>query len=950
MTRPNYVGAYYDWDTDAVMVWERDESGRKVVAHHAQYYCYVPDENGEYQSIHKHKLKKLVFDSKDELAAEVKKYPRGVPHESDVPPLFKVLMNEYHDLPTPLIHYAFLDIEVDYKSTLGFSSPENPYAPINAVTIYQSWTKKYLTYAVPPRNWDKNGPKFKEQMEKLRAEHKLGFELNITLCETEEELLRHLVAEIQDADIISGWNSEFFDLPYIMKRLERTSPKLIDKMCFIGCKPPRENTVERFGSPAIVYTLQGRTHLDYLDLFKKFTFEGRTSYSLANIAADELDIPKLHYEGTLEQLYNRDFAHFVAYNARDVEVLVKLDNKFKFIALVNQMAHENTCLFQNMLGTVRYVETGITNRCHNVHNLKVPDKRIMTDGVPVEGALVLSPRVGLHDWLGSVDITSLYPSVMRSLNISPEKFVGQFANGEEDWRGIVDMDEYMHTMVDDFKESITMTGEDWWKVLVDNRWVITAYGTVFDEKELGVVPEAIEFWFGERKRLQAEKKKWQNVVKTIRAKLQVTANIAELLVELSEAEKMVEHFDLLQLTKKIQLNSTYGALLSAHFRFGRKEMGGSVTYSGRQVTTFMIQQIGELVTGNKCTLIKSHYVEGNPVASWIDSRPITQAERARIIRAAGQELASTDYLAPDGTHKKGGSDGTNGMIYETDSPAILLSDTDSCYFKTGASNKEEAVEIADETAAQVNAMFPDFMRRSFNCQPGHDTLIKAGREIVGSKGLFLNAKKKYTIKVVNLDGFDIPEGKLKTVGSEMKKADTPKVIQDFLKDMMNLILDGADYEKIEEFINRQRGVLIRAVKDPIALGVSKQINNLDSKYAEWQQTEKVGKGKVNLPGHVRAAINYNELATEFEPGVAKLLRAGDKGIIFYLQPNERGIKTIAFPADTDRFPAWFDENFKLDKRLTEDKMIDAKLKRVFEALRWEIPTPQKTFVKTILKF
>jgi DNA polymerase elongation subunit (family B) len=114
-----------------------------------------------------------------------------------------------------------------------------------------------------------------------------------------------MLADIDDADIVSGWNSEFFDIPYIIKRLERVlGAKSLAYMSFKGAKPPKERMVNRFGSPAITYTLHGRTHLDYLDLFKKFTFEGRTSYSLANIAAEELDVPKLDYEGTLEQLYN----------------------------------------------------------------------------------------------------------------------------------------------------------------------------------------------------------------------------------------------------------------------------------------------------------------------------------------------------------------------------------------------------------------------------------------------------------------------------------------------------------------------------------------------------------------------------------------------------------------------------------------------------------------------
>lgn len=921
----NYVGAYYDWDTDSVIVWERDGNERVPVAHHAPYYFYVPDDKGEYKSIYGDQLQKLVFDSKDEFTAATRSYGRKF--ESDIPPLLKVLMEEYYDKPTPDVHYAFIDIEVDYKSSLGFSSPENPYAPINAVTIYQSWTKKYLTYAVPPKGW-KESPEFHTKLDELWDEHKLGFKRELVICPNEYSLLANLVSDIQNADIISGWNSEFFDLPYIIKRLESVAPKMTQKMCFLGCKPPKLGSVERFGNPQIVYKLSGRTHLDYLDLFKKFTFEGRTSYSLGNIAADELDIPKLHYEGTLEQLYNNDFAHFIAYNARDVEVLVKLDDKFKFIALVNQMAHENTCLFENMLGTVRYVETGITNRAHNVHKLIVADKKMMNDGVPVEGALVLSPLVGLHEWLGSVDINSLYPSVMRALNISPEKYVGQFANGEDDWRGIHDMDDELHTLVDDHGESITMTGDEWWKALVDNGWVITAFGSVFDESTgLGIVPEAIEFWYSERKRLQAEKKKYTKLGK------EETDPTKK-----AEYKRLEEHFDLLQLTKKIQLNSTYGALLSPHFRFGRKEMGASVTGCGRHITSFMISNIGELVSGKKCNLIKCEWLPGGRLNRvWCNLQPITKEKRDEILFMAGKHP-----VRPPKNDK-------TSYTYETDSDYILLSDTDSCYFRTGAETKEAAIEAADLIAETVNDRFPAFMRRNFNCQDGHDTLIKAGREIVGSRGVFLNAKKKYTIKVVNLDGFDLEKPKLKTVGSEMKKADTPKVVQDFLKEMMDIILDGGSYEQVETFVNSRRKSLVLRVENPIVLGVSKQINNLDNYYNEYKTTEKVGKGKVKLPGHVRAAVNYNEMVTQLDPG-AKHLRSGDKGIIFYLKPNQLGYKSMAFPADIDRFPTWFLDNFTLDRKLTEEKMIDNKLEGVFEALDWEIPTPQKTMVKKILKF
>lgn len=350
------------------------------------------------------------------------------------------------------------------------------------------------------------------------------------------------------------------------------------------------------------------------------------------------------------------------------------------------------------------------------------------------------------------------------------------------------------------------------------------------------------------------------------------------------------------------LNSTYGALLSPFFRLGRKEMGASVTACGRQITSFMIESIGELVTGNKTKISKNSVIE---------------------------------------------NDGKISHVYTTNSDVILLSDTDSCYFKTNTGNKEDAVAVADEVANIVNSYFPDFMRDKFLCQPEFDELIKAGREIVGSAGLFLNAKKKYTIKVVDNEGKAV--NKLKTVGSEMKKADTPKVIQNFLKGLMDIILDHGDYKSVETYVNTQRKSLVFKTHNTIALGAAKQINNLDKFYAEYQRTEKIGKGKFTCPGHVRAGINYNEMAQRFDEG-SVLLKAGDKGIIFYVKPNEFNLKVLAFPADTTKFPDWFDEHFELDKKLTEQKMIDSKLERIFEALGWDIPTPQNTRVNSILRF
>ena len=523
----NYISSVQDYDTDEIIVWERPVGGgrREMRRYPAPRYFYVPDDDGERTTTTGERVTKLSFDTQEEFDAAKRRYK--IRFESDFSPEARLLMEEFKDRPVPIVHHAFLDIEVDYDSKIGWSSPENPYAPINAITIYQSWTKQYSTYAVPPKGWKDDGT-FQAKILAMCSEHKLAFVPDITLCKSEKDLLLYMLEDIQDADIISGWNSEFFDNPYIIKRLERVLGKSAPKhMCFTvldsdsekdKTRQPKERTVKRFGADALTYSLYGRTHLDYLDLFKKFTFEGRVSYSLANIAAEELDVPKLDYPGTLEQLYNNDFVHFCVYNMRDVEVLVNLDNKFKFMRLVNQMAHENTVPFSAILGTVRYVETGMTNFAHTKLDRIVNDKVISTEqNAKVEGAIVMVPLAGLHKKSGSVDITSLYPSVGRALNMSIETFVGQFKEEEDAWLGVCAQNAVEYTLDLVTNETLAMTGAAWHALFRERNLAVSAFGTVFDQNKPGVFAATLTFWFEERKRLQAEKKKYAKEAKRLRA-------------------------------------------------------------------------------------------------------------------------------------------------------------------------------------------------------------------------------------------------------------------------------------------------------------------------------------------------------------------------------------------------------------------------------------------------
>lgn len=220
---------------------------------------------------------------------------------------------------------------------------------------------------------------------------------------------------------------------------------------------------------------------------------------------------------------SQSFPTFVAYNFRDTDGLLQLDDKFKFIALANQMAHENCVVFDAVLGTVAYVETGITLHAHNVLNRIVNDK-VISINEKVEGAIVMTPTPGMYDWIGSIDINSLYPNIIRSLNISPEMIVGQFTSKEAAWRAINGEGDQsqIYCLELESGEQITETAGRWKAVLTEQRWAISAYGTVFDQGNgRGVIADILKFWYSERKRLQAEKKKYGKLAKDLKKSLAI---------------------------------------------------------------------------------------------------------------------------------------------------------------------------------------------------------------------------------------------------------------------------------------------------------------------------------------------------------------------------------------------------------------------------------------------
>lgn len=907
-----FIASNFERFKDRVVVWERGESGKRIARDYpAPYYFYVPDDEGEFTALTGEKLKKLVFNGKTAFDEACLSYPKRF--ESDIPPLDKVMMDEYGNKPPPTLTVGMVDIEVDYDPAIPGGAAglvANPYAPINALTMYRSDVDTYFCFAVPPQGWEPVT---------IVPDHDNHL---IYICKDERDLLDQWFSVLDDVDLLTGWNSEFFDLPYIGKRLELVyGENGLKKLAFDRGPMPRWQEREKFKHSKEkdpVLNIGSRVHLDYMLLFKKFNLDPRQSHALAAIASDELvNFSKIEFEESLHELYNNRFEMFVKYNIRDVEVMVHLDRKFKYIELANNMVHEATVNFSAIFGSVQLIDTAIINYCHQKMG-KIVFDRTHRPKKGVEGALVLSVKRGLHGWTASCDIQSLYPSIYRSLNLSPEKIIGQLLGYEADWRKIYmarkypDNDIYKMATVQmvlegqDEDDAIELTVAEILDLINEKMIAISAYGTMLDQSSgEGLIPSVLSYWFNGRKELQALKKKHAKNADALEKEGKKGTP------EWDEELRLSNYYDMLQGVRKVLLNSSYGATLNEWCRFHDPRLGASTTGSGRQVTTFMLETVTEQLVGHHIPLVKTTEID---------------------------------------------EDGEVENLYTIECPPGLgpiMSDTDSCYFLLDAlvekDDVDTAVELADAIVKYVNSGFSEFTKTAFNCQPDFQGKINANREIVAKSGI-IRAKKNYTFLVNDNEGKRYDKPKLKLQGGDLKVKSTPEVVRTFLSEMTMKILTGTARQEISDDVIKFRDSLTtHAMKDPLAYATVSTVKTLGEYQEKWKRTEKVGLGKVNLPGHIRAAINYNWCVEQFAPSESALM-SGAKVKIVCVEKNEWGFTTIAFPTDMERLPQWFNDRFEVNVKLTEQKMIDSKVGNTFNPIGWEIPTRASALRNKLFEF
>jgi len=889
----SYVDAFHDQTKDIITVIERVNGKRVLKELRPEYNFYYKDPRGKHTSVYGDKVTEVVCQNLKDFKKNVGINKHNGIYESDIRPINKTLAKHYNGVEPPKLQTAFFDIEVDFDPKRGYSSPQDPFTPITAIGVYLDWMDAMICLAVPPKtlSWDQA-----QEVVKVLPE--------VMLFRTEQEMLDTFLTIIDDADILSGWNSEGYDIPYVINRIIRTMGKAETRRLCLLNKLPKERTFEQYGSETTSYDLIGRVHLDYLNLYRKYNYEERHSYRLDYIGEMEVGEKKVVYEGSLDRLYNHDFLKFLEYNIQDVMLLAKMDKKLQFIDLANTIAHDNTVLLPVTMGAVATTEQAIINEAHR-RGMVVPDRNKAAEKDTAAGAFVATPKKGFHEWIGSMDLNSLYPSVFRALNMGAETIVGQlrqdyteeeitnalrlqkksfadawagkFASNEFEFVKSKDVD---HVMKLDMEDGSTheVTGADVYNLIFnsDQPWNISANGTIFKTNFQGIVPGLLERWYSERQELQAKKKSAS-----------------------TDEEKLF--WDKRQLVKKINLNSLYGAILNPGCRFYDKRIGQSTTLTGRSITKHMAAETNKMLTGE----------------------------------------------------------------YDYQGDCVIYGDTDSVYFTAVPAlpegeelNMESAIKLYDHISNQVSDTFPQFLKDTFNVPLEAGQVMKAGREVVGRAGLFIT-KKRYAIQCLDIEGYQPEGGKLKAMGLDLKRSDTPEFIQDFLEELLIDSLNGLGEDhvlnKIVEFKDYFKGL------DPWKKGMPKRANNVTMYTMRVNQQAKVPENyrlhKLEavknetqnnmVPGHVRASINWNNLKQANSDQYSLPINDGMKVIVCKLRNNPMGYTSVAYPTDELNLPKWF-KDLPFDEEGMEESVLDKKIDNVLGPMGFNLSKTKES--KTLQQF
>ena len=579
---------------------------------------------------------------------------------------------------------------------------------------------------------------------------------------TEQEMLQdfHSWWNQNTPDIITGWNNNLYDIPYICRRIERVLGEKWKKSL-----SPWNRVIDREiriqGRTNIAYEITGVAILDYLDLYKKFTYTNQESYRLDHIAMVELGDKKLDHSEfeNFKDFYTSDWQRFVEYNIHDVNLVDSLEDKMKLIELAVTMAYDAKVNLEDVYSQVRMWDTLIYNDLKG-RNIVVPPRITTKKDDKYAGAYVKEPIPGSYDWVVSFDLNSLYPHLIMQYNISPE------------------------TLKDDRHPTVTVEGILNEEVTFDGDGCVCANGAQYRKDIHGFLPEMMQRIYDERtiykKRMLAAKQSLENTTSPAESKA---------------LQKDVSKFNNIQMARKIQLNSAYGAIGNQYFRYYNLANAEAITLSG-QVSI-----------------------------RWIENR-------------------MNAYL--------------NKILKTEDVDYVIAADTDSIYLNLGPFVHEvfKGRETSDESivgfldkVCQVE--FEKYIGDSYEALASYvnayEQKMFMKRENIANRGIW-TAKKRYILNVFDSEGVRYKTPKLKVNGIEAVKSSTPAPCRTAIKDALKVIMNGTE-DQLQKFISNFRDEFESMPVEDIAF--PRGCNNVAKNSSP---STIYGKG---CPMHVRGALLYN---------------------------------------------------------------------------------------------
>ena len=728
--------------------------------------------------------------------------------------VYQYIRQEYPnevDYDISLMKLYSMDIEVQCEN--GFPDVEAAAEEMLSITIKDMVSKKFYIWAVKDFNTDHT--KF--------------------IFDTEREMLMHFIDwwVKNTPDILTGWNVNLYDVPYICRRVKRIlGTKWMNSISPWNRANEREVYVQ--GRKNYAYDVSGINILDYLDLYRKFTYSNQESYRLDHIAFVELGERKLdhsEYENFID-FYTRDWQKFIEYNIQDTELIDRLEEKMKLLDLAITMSYDAKVNFEDVYSQVRMWDTMIYNYLTD-RNIVVPPKKGAKKDEKYAGAYVKEPIPGKYDWVVSFDLNSLYPHLIMQYNISPETL----------W-------ETRHTSA-----SVERILNE--EITIEDDVCVCANGAQYRKDIQGFLPQMMQVIYDER---------------TIYKKKMLQAKRDYEVQPSAKLQRDISKFNNIQMARKIQLNSAYGAVGNQYFRYYNLANAEAITLSGQVSIRWIEQRMNKYLN--------------------------------KILKTEGE-----DY--------------------------VIASDTDSIYLHLGplvetvfASREKDDKSIVSFLDKVCEVEFEKYISSSYqalaNYVNAYDQKMFMKRETIANKGIW-TAKKRYMLNAWDIEGVRFAEPKLKVMGIEAVKSSTPGACREKIKECITVIMNESE-EAAQDFIADFRDKFSTLPVEDISFprgcnGINKWAN----------QSSIYSKG---TPIHVRGALLYNfynkkNNLTHKYP----LIQDGEKIKFVYLKtPNKFGENVVSF---LNTFPKEFGLDKQVDYELQFEKSFLDPIKVILDTIGWK---------------